>query len=452
MIKKSTLIVLVCAVALGGAVYYFQWRSSKTEKPSEDTSRPAFSIQAQDITALTILHPGKTDQPPIQISNSNGNWNITQPLETSADPSAIRGIVDGLASARVSQSEPGTPDRLKIYGLDAPPVELDFQLKSGAKHKIVMGDKDFTGISVYSVVDNGKTVSLLPISLYNSTDKPVDDLRDRSVLHVDSGKIASFELRNSSGDLAASKQTVQDQTQWNFTKPADSRADEDNINSLLSAVANGKFTKIISEKSENAAQYGLSKPPITFTAVDDAGHKQTLSVGKKEGDGYLARDVSRPTIFLINEDLHKKLVQTLSDLRDKNLVHITESDVNRIDLHNANATMTITRKPGSDFDWIVESPADLKGKSAATWKVFSPLTSARAEEVMDRPSGEVAAKLAKPAVEVELIEKSGAKVTIKISSSVGDFVYGQTSAGSSIYKLKKSILDDLNFKASDLAS
>jgi Domain of unknown function (DUF4340) len=452
MIKKSTLIVLLCAILLGGAVYYFQWRSTKTEKPPEDTSKLAFSLQADDITSLTIAHPGKADQPAIELRNQNGHWNITQPLETEADTSAVRGIVDGLASARISQTEPGAPDRLKAYGLDSPHVQLQFQLKSGAKHKILMGDKDFTDISVYSVIDDSKTVSLLPVSLYTSSDKGVDDLRDRSVLHVETGKVASFELKNAAGDLAASKQTVKDQTQWSFTKPAGMRADADNVSSLLSAVANGKYTKVERESDESLAKYGLASPAITFSAVDDAGHKQTLSVGKKEGDGYLARDASRPTIFLINGDLYKKLTQTFSDLRDKNLVHITEDDVNRIELRNATATMVMARKQGSDFDWTVESPAEVKGKSAATWKVFSPLTSARAEEVIDHPSSDIAAKLSKPAVQVDFTEKNGTRLTIKISSAAGDFVYGRTSAGTSVYKLKKSILDDLNFKTSDLAS
>jgi hypothetical protein len=452
MIKKSTLIVIVCASLFGGAVYYFQRRSSKTEKPPEDTSKLAFSIQADDITGLTISHPGKSDQPVIQLSNQNGSWSLTKPLDSSADASVVRGIADGLASARISQTEPGTPDRLKAYGLDSPHVELDFQLKNGAKHKILMGDKDFTGVSVYSMIDEAKTVSLLPISLYDSTDKSAGDLRDRNVLHIDSGKVASFELKNPSGDLAASKQTVKDQTQWNFAKPASVLADEGNVSSLLSAVANGKLTKVASEKAENLAKYGLASPAISFTAVDEAGHKQTLSVGKKQGDGYLARDSSRPTVFVINDDLYQKLTQTFSNLRDKSLVHITESDVNRIELHNSNATMAMNRKQGSDFDWVVEAPADVKGKSAATWKVFSPLTSARAEEVIDHPTSDLAAKLSKPAVEVDLTEKSGTKLTIKLSNAVGDFVYGQTSQSPSVYKLKKSILDDLGFKASDLAS
>jgi hypothetical protein len=452
MIKKPTLIVLVCAILLGGAVYYFQWRSSKSPKPSEDKSKAAFSVQAGDITSLTILHPGKTDQPTIQLASRNGTWDITQPLETGADQSAVNGITDGLASARVSQNEPGTPDRLKVYGLDSPRLELDFQLKSGAKHKVLIGDKDFTGASVYSLIDNAKEVSLLPISLYDSADKSVQDLRDRSVLHISSEKTDSLELNNPSGELALSKKTVNDQAQWDFTKPSDAHADEDNVNALLSAVSSGSFSSVVSEKAESLGKYGLVNPTIRFTAENNAGEKQTLLVGKKGSGGYFARDDSRPTIFVINEDLYKKLSQSFGDLRDKDLVHLKEGDVNRIDLRNTNGTMAMVRKPGSDFDWTVESPANLKGKSAAGWKVFSPLTSARADEIIDRPSAGILAKFTKPAVEVDLTDKNGKKLTVKLSGPDGGFVYGQTSASPSIYKLKKSILNDLNFKSSDLAS
>jgi hypothetical protein len=452
MIKKPTLIVLVCAIILGGVVYYFQRRSNKTPVTAEDKSRPAFSLEAPDVAGLAIVHQGKTDEPEIRLAKQDGKWDITQPLETGADSSAIDGITDGLASARISQTEPGTPDRLKVYGLDSPSVELDFQTKAGAKHRILMGHKDFTGSYVYSVIDGAKNVSLLPVSLYYSADKTVEDLRDKGVLHIDADKTVSFELKNASGELDLTKKTVNDEPQWNFTKPSETRADEDTVSALLSAVANGAFMKVAEEKPEDLGKYGLAHPAVAFTAVSDSGKKQTLVVGKKEGDGYFARDDSRPTVFLINEDLYKKLTQGFGELRDKDLVHLTESEVNSIDLSNGNGTMTMARKRGSDFDWTMESPAKFKGKSAATWKVFSPLTSAKADAIIDHPSAAILSKFAKPAVEIDFTEKNGTTLTVKLSKAEGDFVYGQTSASPSVYKLKKSILNDLGFKSSDLAS
>ena len=453
MIKKSTLIVLLCAVVLGGAVYYMQWRNSKKPATFDDTSKPAFTMQGDDVTSVTISHPRKPDQPPIRLDFRNGEWSIMQPLDTGADQSVARGISDGLASARISQTEPGTPDRLKAYGLDPAEVSIEFQLKNEAKHKILLGDKDFTGTDVYSVVDGGKTVGLVPLSLETSADKSVDDLRDRSVLHIESGKVASFELKNSSGDLGAAKQTGKDPAEWKFTKPvAGTLADSENVNSLLSTIGSAKSTSITSEQPDNLAKYGLSNPSITFSAVTDSGQKVSLLVGKKQGDGYFARDSSRPIIFVINEDLYKKLGEKFADLRDKSLVHITEADINHIEIRNANGTMAVTRKQGTEFDWTADSPADVKGKNAASWRILSPLTSARADEVLDHAPANVSASLAKPAIQVELTTKNGSKLTVKISAPVGDFVYGQTSASPAIFKFKKTAFDDLNFKPSDLAS
>jgi len=51
MIKKTTLFLLLGAIALGAAVYYFDWRRSQkeSEKPPADAAKLAFSIQPQDI-------------------------------------------------------------------------------------------------------------------------------------------------------------------------------------------------------------------------------------------------------------------------------------------------------------------------------------------------------------------------------------------------------------------
>jgi Domain of unknown function (DUF4340) len=457
MIKKPTLIVLVCAILLGGAVYYFQWRKSKNPSAAPvDSGKPAFSLKSSDVADLTILHPGATDAPAIQLANQDGKWDITQPIATDADQSAIASITDGVTSARITQTEPDSADRLKAYGLDSPRLELDFQTKSGAKHKILMGDKDFTGSYVYSLIDGQKSVALLPLSLFDESNKPVQDLRDRKVLNISSDATASIQLKNPSGDLDLTKKTVNYSPQWSFTKPSDTLADSDGVSSLLSAVSSGTFANVASEKPDDLAKYGLTHPAVTFTAISDKGQTQTLEVGKeagkKEGEGYFARDDSRPTIFLINDDLYKKLTQNFSDLRDKGFVHIAENDFNSITLQDSNGTMTLGRKPKSDFEWLIDSPASDKGKSAATWKVFDPLTSAKADAIIDHPSPAILSKFAKPAIEVDFTQKDGKKLSVKLSNPEGDFIYGQSSASPSVYKLKKSMLKDLDLKASDLAS
>lgn len=445
MIKKPTLFVLICAIGLGVAVYFFDWKRGQKEKPADDTTKPAFSLQSTDIASLTLRRPAVAGEPAIRFERRGDTWEIVQPIETGADELSSNGIIDGLASARIEGTEPGTPDRLKVYGLDPPEVSLEFQTKSGAKHTVELGKKDFTGISVYSIVDSAKNVVLLPESLLLSADKSLQDLRDRTVLHIASPEVTSFALKNPSGEIVAAKE----KSEWRITKPASGRADEDSVTSLLSVASSSKMTAIVQEKPENLARYGLAAPAITFTAVNHQGKSAMLLVGKKEGDEYFARDSSRPIIFRINEELYKKLAEGYSDLRDKQLVHLDSADVNRIEIHNLNGTIICNRK--SEAGWTFEEPQDQKGRNAASWKLFDPLTEARAEEIFDHPPATVSAQMTRPAVEVILTDKDGKKFTVGVSQPSGDFVYAQTSASTAIYKLKKKILDDLNYKASQVS-
>ena len=59
-------------------------------------------------------------------------------------------------------------------------------------------------------------------------------------------------------------------------------------------------------------------------------------------------------------------------------------------------------------------------------------------------------KLAKPAIEVVLTDKSGKKLTLKMSKPSGEVVYAQASDISGLSKVKKQDFDSLNFEASSL--
>ncbi|MFZ0431696.1 MAG: DUF4340 domain-containing protein, partial [Candidatus Acidiferrales bacterium] len=71
-------------------------------------------------------------------------------------------------------------------------------------------------------------------------------------------------------------------------------------------------------------------------------------------------------------------------------------------------------------------------------------------EVFDHPSAAIAAKLAKPAVAIALTAKDGKKLTLSVSSADGDFAYAKTSEGPAVYKVKKTVLDDLNINPSEV--
>lgn len=445
VIKKTTLIVLGIAIVLGGAVYYFDWKRG-TQGKSEALKR-AYAIQASDVVSLTLSHPARPSDPTIRFVKRGGTWQIVEPIETGADQPTVDGIVDQIAGAEVSQTEPGTPDRLKAYGLDPPQAWLELRLANGAKYTLLVGSKTFAGDSVYAIIDGAQNVSLLSELLSTSTARNLDTLRDRSVLHLDSAQVASFAIKNPSGEVAAAKE----HDQWKITKPVDALASQDAVDSLLQAVSTATMSSVASEKPDDLAHYGLVSPAISFTATDSKGVQSTLLVGKKDGAAYFARDVSRPMIFRVSEDVYQKLTQKFADLRDKRIVHADSADIQQLQIRNASGSISLSRKTGSPDDWVFDVPADQKGKPASSWKMLDPLIGLSAEDVIDHPAPSLLAQVANPVVTAVLTDKNGKALTIRVSKASGDFVYAQASDSASLYKLKKDVLDSLNVKASDLA-
>jgi hypothetical protein len=348
----------------------------------------------------------------------------------------------------VSQTEPGSPDRLKVYGLDPPQMTIEFQLKNGTKHTVKLGNKDFTGVSVYAIVDAATDVALLPESLLIASDKPLKTLRDPAVLHFMPADMKSFDLKNSSGQLSAAKS----KTNWEFTKPNGSLADDSDVNALLTAISTAKMTGVVSETPENLGKYGLASPTIAFTVTDSNGTASTLAVGKKDGSDYFARDSSRPIVFHINDALYKKLSESYNDLRSKKLIAFDGADITRVEIRNANGTVVCVRNKDNPDEWSIDSPDAVKGKKAAAEKFLTPLINARASEVEDHPAPNVAAMLAKPPIEVILTTKDAKTLTIHIFNNLSGFLYIRTSRGPEVYKVNSEGFVDWNFKPADLAS
>ena len=450
MVKKPTLIVLFCAIVLGAAVYYFDWKKGSEKKPdSADTSKPVFtSFQGSDIRSITISHPSQPASPPMQLEKRAGDWQIVQPVATEADQSTASGIVDQIASVRVAQTEPGSEDRRKAYGLEPAQIAIDFQLANGAKHSILLGNQDFTNEYAYAVVDGAQSVSLLPQLLATSAGKSLDDMRDRAVLHLATEDIHFIDLKNSSGGLTLSKADGQ----WKIEKPEGVGAGHDAVDSLLEAVNNAKIVSVASETPDNLGKYGLASPAITFSAANAKGPKATLMVGKKDGNAYFARDDSRPTIFRIDASLEGKLAQTFGDLRDKQIVHADASDLKRFELQTARGSFTLVPKPSDPAEWIFDSPADQKGKAAASWKVLDPLGTMQADEVIDHPSPAQLDQLSNPAVHLTLTGKDGKDLNLRVSNLTGDTAYAQVDGNPALFKIKKSDFDQLNVTAGDLSA
>ena len=433
--KRSTGIVFLVAVILAAFVYFYDVKRKPATEASSEASKPAFtSITSTDVKQIKIQRAGMT----MDFERKSDGWYMTQPKPVRADGSALDGLASEFSYTNVDRTFPNTPDNLNSFGLKDPSVTVNFTLNNGASHELRFGSKDFSASSIYALVDDGKQISLMPDTIYTSADKSPDDFRDKSLTTVATADANFFDLVNSSGEISGSKKD----NNWTLSKPRAVPGDRSKIDALLGAVGTGQIVKFVSDTNTGLAKYGLDKPAVRFEAKLADGKTMQMEVGKKEGADYYARDLSRPGVFQINDNLYSILSDKYIDLRDKQITHIMPDDVTRLDVRNLNGTFACVKGSGSG---LVLETADKKSTPPSCPDVVSELGEDQADEVYDNPPASVAKELAKPPIQITITGKNNKKTQLVFSGITGDSIYGRSDSSPAIYKFAKRVFDEVNF-------
>ncbi len=440
--KRSTGVVFLMALALAAFVYFYEVKRKPASDTSSANTKPVFSLASTDVKEIKIQRAGTS----MGFERQSDGWYMTQPRPLRAEGSALDGIASEFTFVTVERTFPATPDNLNSFGLKEPTVTVDFKLNNGMSHQLRFGSKDFSASLIYALIDDGKEISLVSDAIYTGADKSPDDFRDKSLTTVATADAIFFDLVNSSGEVSGSKKD----NNWTLTKPRSVGGDRSKIDALLGAVGTGQITKFVSDTNASLAKYGLDKPAVRLQTKLADGKSVQLEVGKKEGANYYARDLSRPGVFQINDNLYSILSDKYIDLRDKQIIRIMPDDVTRAEVHNLNGTFACVKGSGSGLvlEQTPDKNADKTDNKAAPPSCpdfIGELGEDQADEVYDNPPASIAKELAKPAVQITITDKNGKKSQLVFSGVTGDSIYGRSDSGPAIYKFAKRVFDEVNF-------
>jgi hypothetical protein len=435
--KRSTLILLVVAAVVGVAVYFVEIKPGKPRDEKADESKPAFAFKREDIASISITRAGET----VTVEDKDGKWTISQPVTAQANQSAVDSLVTSLTSAKIERTLSPSAEEIKSFGLEEPAVTVEIELKGSKSEKLKLGANDFSGLSAYARIGDSSEVALVPASVLTSADKSLDDLRDKSILGASQFDFKSIALTNEHGQISLTKEGGG----WALKKPIEAGVDESAIDSFLREVTSAEAEEFISQGATDLVKYGLDKPRVTLTAQLNDGSEKTLSIGVKD-DSHYAKASTRPEVVKVSSALYEKLNIKSSELRNKEIFKLDSDNISKIEIKNPNLRL-VAEKSGDK--WMIREPSDKKDKEAPTFKVVNPFET-KAEEILASPSSDIRSKLAKPSVEAKLTYKDGKIVDIKISSADGENAYVSVKGRGEVFKVRKQMLDDLSFKASDL--
>jgi ribosomal protein L12E/L44/L45/RPP1/RPP2 len=412
---KSFLILLLLAAGIGSYAYFVE---SKRDTTADSTTKhpKLLTADAGKITEIDV-HAASGDD--TTLKKSGDTWQITSPIQASADSAQVNSLVSSLTSLESQRTIDEHPASVASFGLSPARFSVAFkQTGDNAFHRVDFGSKTPAGSDTYVQVEGQPAVVLVSSYIEDTLNRGTFDLRDKTALKFAREAVDSITVEPASGAKVAA---VKKGSDWRLTAPADARADYSAVDTIVGRLEEAKIKSIVAPGSRPPAPtkpaattkpgeaakpastppgdatkpadasatpkpetkpatgadtnyspadlkaYGLDKPELVAT-VGAGSTRASLAIGGKYDDtSVYARDLSRPLIFTLDKAILDDVKKKPDDLRVKDVFEFRTFTANAIDLTYGGVTYSFTK---------VKAPAPAKPDQSPapvdTWKETTP--------------------------------------------------------------------------------
>lgn len=309
---RSTLVLLVAAVAVGGYAYFIE-----ADRPAVSTADElvrVFEFESDDITTVTVTAENGDRT---VVNKADARWRLVEPFEGNVDVTAVVGLTSSLATLEMQRvvAEPEDALELTTFGLAEPRITVGVSTSTGVDTSLSIGARTPTGGDVYATLAGSNRVFLLSGYLDDTFNQTTFDLRDKTILDFTNDEVAGLAITGD-GVVVELRKT---NNRWALTNPIAAHADTGTTDGLIGRLSTDQIASVETERTDDVAPFGLA-PPRLNVEVRLTGSTATLLVGGQAGPGRIyARDTARDLIFTIDETLVGDLMRDAEAYRRKDL-------------------------------------------------------------------------------------------------------------------------------------
>ncbi|MFQ4141813.1 DUF4340 domain-containing protein [Chlorogloeopsis sp. ULAP02] len=152
-LQRTTLILILLALGLGGFVYFYEFYSKTQQEEVQKKTQQIFSFTADDVQSLTV----KTKDYTLNLERNNNSeppkWLMTSPQQAPASDAIVSYLMDLLVKGKSDRTLSIPADQLTEFGLVQPQATIVIALKNQQTHQLILGKPDFKGSFVYAQTD-----------------------------------------------------------------------------------------------------------------------------------------------------------------------------------------------------------------------------------------------------------------------------------------------------------
>ncbi len=151
-LQRTTLILLVSAIVLGGVVYFSEIQGAQKQEVVKTAKQPIFFFKEDEIQSLKIFIDEETLEF-VRVKGQPTNWRMKQPKDVLVSNAPMSFLLNLLVQGKRERSFAVQPNQLKEYGLDKPLATIKVELKNQQSHWLILGKLDFNKSFLYAQID-----------------------------------------------------------------------------------------------------------------------------------------------------------------------------------------------------------------------------------------------------------------------------------------------------------
>ena len=175
--QKTTLLLVLIALGLGGYVYWYEIKPQSQVETLNNVQKGLFSFEEDQVQSITIQREGTETLKFIRLETADSSWRMKRPEGTPVADSSIVFLLNLLIQDDSYKTFTVKSNQLEQYGLKNPYASISIELKNNTKHQIFLGNTTFDEQGIYGQInpeDEQETeLYILPIDFQSVIERPL---------------------------------------------------------------------------------------------------------------------------------------------------------------------------------------------------------------------------------------------------------------------------------------
>jgi hypothetical protein len=268
--------------------------------------KKVLAFEADNIDSVKVSATGK---PEIELQKSGMDWMIKKPQETRADNGEVSGFLSAIQFARASAFAEESVDA-KTTGIDAPVARVTLHDKKAGVDRTLLFGKSPEKDKYYAKDQSRSPVFILAADIFQKTQQPATNWRDKSIVHFGEGGVGSLD----EVEIVRGADKIVLKKVGNDWQADGKKTQVGKVFDMLSGLEGQKATELVDAPSA-LATYGLDKPRITVSLRKGGKEVESFRFGRENtSPAGVYLKTSGPTVMLVEKGLFERFDVKTSDL------------------------------------------------------------------------------------------------------------------------------------------